>query len=1533
LGGVLQGFAQQEGVLSAARGVSESVPVFGEQAGDMKNGCQMLRARVLRGGARWLGAIVTPLALSLSPFVRAAASSGAWCENWESAPVGTYVPAELPTAPYRTFIQTGSAYWVVDDTISHSSDCGPPLETAEILTYGGSKVLKLTSIESGSECADNVWVDAFATLSPPSRVSLPLNADTTLSFYEIGQLVNPGAAGPGCALLPCGDKIYLALADNRSNDLIYVLQRADNDSPFESPLVPGYKEIFLDPGGGYYSRNLFADFSSIRGSNAVGNQITAVSFSVDEHGWAILDDLAIGGAAFDVIDPNPDLLDPDGEVIDLRSSANIDQLASANTTKRGVVADGVTQLLLRVAAKGAVTFSLPSGTLMDGSLGPVGGTGSPSTTVRVNPVKGSDGRSWAFALYTSPVDFIPVDGVRRTLNLTAAGTFGSVPKTLSLERPPVVLVHGVWSSGSAWRRLQSYLTARGFTVPAEALIDYAEESAGSFDPYSRDHFVVDMLSMGTEGVLRGIRSQGIAATQVDVVGHSMGGLVARSRVATLNQPLYLRRENFRKGDFHKIITVGTPHRGTPLADWLLTYKCDRLSWFGGHPTIEQWFEQHGRPLGAAIYGFQTASVALKNIGATAVPSSAIVGIAPDNSGTEFFLNRIPAWSGHPETTVDLLLGGNGNHDTIVTVESQRGGLGGGASRSVSGVVHTSIALGDVSETESTAVWEGVVERLRTSVGSPLFGTFGNVNSTGTALQPTPCPGSLRAAASPPGSGQSALLESGATVTLTPAPGTIVHPGDALNSDFSIVGGNAVEGALLAVGRQLEIMTGAPPFALSYIVPADRLGRIEILADTFGPGPENYSASTYVLVQALSPLTALSVEPRQLSLTQIGQHYRLHVSGVFADGTTNDLTAGDTGTSYATLTGSNSVISVSTNGLIEARGLGGDTVVILNQGLTARAVVSVTNPPPAPPSIVRQPQGQVAVPGAGVVFTVQAEGSVPLYYQWYLNGHAVAGATLPSLSLGASQPGDLGRYTVVVTNRWGAVTSAVATLAAPETVKPTVTITSPAAGARLTSGAITIKGTAKDNVAVACVWWQLNAGSSTAAVGTAIWTADVGLAPGTNAFRVYAVDSSGNFSVTNQTTYDYALTARLTVVVDGVGAVTPKLDGQNLELGRSYTITAKPGNGYVFSGWGGDVAASTPALTFIMRSNLVLRAVFIPSPFIPLAGNYAGLFLSTDTNLDVTAGNNGFFTASVEDSGSFTAKLRQGVRMCPLSGQFSLAGSWRGTVTGGASNLSLSLQLDLIGRNTIVGQVDGGAWMAELVAVLNARTNGESRAGNYTLVLSGSEDAPVFPGGFGFGTVKLTKSGAVSLGGTLGDGTKITESTFVSRTGHWPLYASLYSGRGLICGWLMFTNTAANDIEGVLRWVKPGQVLGTKIYPNGFAFGPTNGLAASGSYWTNRTPLFNWSNGVVVLENGNLRQSIVNPVGVAANGKVTDNAKTNGLSLKIATASGLFSASMTQINGAKKTLKFSGALNLKSSSGYGMFLGTDETGSVFLGARP
>src|SRR6185436_13519829 len=106
-------------------------------------------------------------------------------------------------------------------------------------------------------------------------------------------------------------------------------------------------------------------------------------------------------------------------------------------------------------------------------------------------------------------------------------------------------------------------------------------------------------------------------------------------------------------------------------------------------------------------------------------------------------------------------------------------------------------------------------------------------------------------------------------------------------------------------------------------------------------------------------------------------------------------------------------------------------------LQARLVQVSTNepppPPPVAPTIATQPSNQEATVGGSATFSVVANGTAPLAYQWRRNGANIAGANSASLMLNNVQLTDAGQYSVRVSNVAGEATSSAATLTvhAPE----------------------------------------------------------------------------------------------------------------------------------------------------------------------------------------------------------------------------------------------------------------------------------------------------------------------------------------------------------------------------------------------------------------------------------------------------------------------------------------------------------------------
>jgi glucose/arabinose dehydrogenase len=128
-----------------------------------------------------------------------------------------------------------------------------------------------------------------------------------------------------------------------------------------------------------------------------------------------------------------------------------------------------------------------------------------------------------------------------------------------------------------------------------------------------------------------------------------------------------------------------------------------------------------------------------------------------------------------------------------------------------------------------------------------------------------------------------------------------------------------------------------------------------------------------------------------------------------------------------------------------------------------SVFRVTYTASQAPTIATHPASQTVGAGSPATFTVAANGTAPLAYQWQRNGTDIAGATSASYTIASAQAGDNGaRFRVRVSNSAGGVTSNEATLTVTANQPPTATITAPAAGSVYAGGdTIAYAGTGTD----------------------------------------------------------------------------------------------------------------------------------------------------------------------------------------------------------------------------------------------------------------------------------------------------------------------------------------------------------------------------------------------------------------------------------------------------------------------------------------
>ena len=195
-----------------------------------------------------------------------------------------------------------------------------------------------------------------------------------------------------------------------------------------------------------------------------------------------------------------------------------------------------------------------------------------------------------------------------------------------------------------------------------------------------------------------------------------------------------------------------------------------------------------------------------------------------------------------------------------------------------------------------------------------------------------------------------------------------------------------------------------------------------------------------------------------------------------------------------------------------------------------------------PTILTNPASQAATAGSTVDLVAGAAGLPPLAYQWFFDGtNALSGATSPSLHLENVQLSQAGFYAVVVTNAFGAVTSAPAMLSV--TPSPPVILTAPSSQAVAVGDTVVLTISSAGSLPLG-YQWLFNASPIPGAGNTSLELSNV------------QISQSGSYTViiTNAFGSVTSPPAVLTVIGSPPVVLTPP-SSQEASLGQTVTFTA------------------------------------------------------------------------------------------------------------------------------------------------------------------------------------------------------------------------------------------------------------------------------------------------------------------------------------------------------------------------------------------
>jgi len=270
------------------------------------------------------------------------------------------------------------------------------------------------------------------------------------------------------------------------------------------------------------------------------------------------------------------------------------------------------------------------------------------------------------------------------------------------------------------------------------------------------------------------------------------------------------------------------------------------------------------------------------------------------------------------------------------------------------------------------------------------------------------------------------------------------------------------------------------------------------------------------------------------------------------------------------------------------------------------------------------------------------------------------------------------------------------------------------------------------------------------------------------------------------------------------------------------------------------------------------ALLAARPVSPVIGIYNGLFSTASGVTEQTAGMLRGLT--VRQNGTYSGTILINGRSHVISGTFDGMDQATnpialGTGQGGPLLVEMTLSNASNAPPQVTGMVSGNTngvpWAANLIA--DFATNSLSAAEYTMLIPPCTNNAPPdsSPGGDGYALI-ANDAGTIRITGALADGTAFNQTASVSQDGYVPIYANLYSRKGLLLGWINLGSTNTGGVS--LTWIHPER--GSGLYRTGF----TNVLFTNQillSAWTNPEATIDLLSNLTVLDTINDTNALIN----------------------------------------------------------------------------
>lgn len=647
------------------------------------------------------------------------------------------------------------------------------------------------------------------------------------------------------------------------------------------------------------------------------------------------------------IDPNPSLVNDNGTL-----NTNLSAL-DLNKTVIGAATDGITPVLLYTSSTIPLRFWVADST--DGLLNKLGSADKDSVSVTVAPVNGK-----VAVVYKVP-NGLGNAGDNLTVRqiLVRAAPLTAIDSTLihlTLITPPVVLVHGMWSNPAIWETDDLISGAsfvkklKGANFETPNLVNYEQYNSRTYNPDDPESvYARHAIQREITEALGHLRANRFAATQLDFVGHSLGGLQVRS--FSQRDEDFLHRDNFKKGYVHKLITIGTPHRGSPFGPELYDHSNDLVRLPSpdllismSHSIVREIMDAFNKPLGSCHRDFGINSAGINALKTTPPFLSYAItanykanGVFPEQTGMYNMMNALSLvlFQKRIDTVFKSRCGGGVvlENDIIVPMQSQKGYIN--KDTLFWGTAHSGPA--NVTEGNNPFIQDKVVRLLLSNDTTEFARGFPRPSD----FPIDDCNNQVRRTA-----GTSNKLHGEELIKISsPTRGSVIPGNSTAPVTLSIeTSGGAVPatGLFLIAGIGGYPIPQDPPYSVTITLPANvPVGKVEIIALVRDTSGLLLGDTSHVILLPSGTLDSLVVNPGSIELDSL-----IRMSPVFVKGYYNnnnnivmvDITKGSTGTTYAAKQGN--VFNVNADGVVKAIAPGTDTLIIGNSSKTVKIPVKV-----------------------------------------------------------------------------------------------------------------------------------------------------------------------------------------------------------------------------------------------------------------------------------------------------------------------------------------------------------------------------------------------------------------------------------------------------------------------------------------------------------------------------------------------------------------------------------------------------------------